>query len=734
MAVIINDEENLFTLQTRASTYQMKVDKDGRLLHTYYGRKTAAEDLSYLFYEGESFFTVYPYESKDRSGSLELLAQEYSTSGSGDLRTAGLDIVNSDGSSVTDLRFKSYQLTNDKYRLESLPTFFALENERVETLKIVLFDEVSEVQVELLYGIFEEKDVITRAVKITNRGLNALTIRRAQSLVLDFPYGNFDLIHFPGRWGAERNFERLALSQAKINFSSNYGTSSHAQNPGFILTEKAATETQGDCYGFNLVYSGNFLATAEQSNMGLSRVTLGLGDEHFSWELKKAAVFESPEAVMTFSAHGFEGLSHHFHRLIRQNLCRSKYSRSTNRPILINSWEAALFDFTGQKLIELAESAKDIGVDLLVMDDGWFGNRYDDNRALGDWTVNEEKLGMSLQELTERISELDLKFGIWFEPEMISEDSELYRCHPDWAMKFPNRQPNLARNQLVLDLSKAEVIDYLFEKISAVLDSADISYVKWDMNRPVTDWYSDQLPAERMGELQHRYVLNLYQLLERLTSKYQDILWEGCSSGGARFDLGMLAYQPQIWTSDNTDAINRLKIQYGTSFLYPLSAMGTHVTDVPAGLTGRVTDVQTRAYVAMAGTYGYEFDTRKLSEAEKAELLTFTKFYQRNQALIFDGDYYRLSSAADSDRAYTARQIVAPDKSMSLITIVYTDVCAYPAPVYLKLRGLDSASKYQVQGAEFLGSTLMNAGLKLKIPRGSTPSEQLLIKKIRLEI
>lgn len=718
MSIIVKDR--LFTLETAQTSYQMQVGAFEHLLHLYYGAKIPAEDTSYLLENTFRHFSPYPHGGTiAEPSSLDILPQELPTLGTGDLRTPALVIENADGTKTVDLTYQSYEILPGKYDLAGMPSFFAGADDNVETLKITLADNFSKVEVDLLYGVFPEKDIITRSTIVRNAGEQSLKILRAQSLNLDFISGDFDLIHFQGRWTMERQFERLPLSHTTMNFGSNYGISSPKQNPGFILASPDTTETSGEAYGFNLVYSGNFTATAEQSIIGQTRVTLGLGDNQFAWTLPAGESFTSPEAVLSYSDSGLGKLSQQFHKAIRENLQRSKFTK-TQRPVLINNWEATYFDFNGEKLIALAETAKEIGVALLVMDDGWFGNRFDDNRALGDWFVNEEKLGMTLGELTEQVNAKGLKFGIWFEPEMVNEDSDLYRAQPDWALTIPGRQPVLGRNQLVLDLSKKEVVDYLFERLSSILDSANIEYVKWDMNRPITDWTS--------SEQQHRYVLGLYKLLGGLTEKYPQILFEGCSSGGARFDLAMLAYQPQIWTSDNNDAINRLKIQYGTSFFYPVSSMGAHVAAVPGHQNGRTTPFATRAAVAMAGTYGYELDVTSMSAEEKAEAAAFSQRYKAHQELIYSGDYYRLASPFEGK--LSAWQIVAKDRSASLVTLVSTDVEGNAPYIYLKLRGLEAEAHYKIDGKSYSGALLMRAGYRFDIPNGDYPAQQIVLEKI----
>lgn len=724
MSIEVNQEKKSFTLQTTHTTYQMIVHDSGSLLHTYYGEKIPAEDLSYLLFDGECHFAPYPYENTARKGSLDVLTQEFPTVGQGDSRAIALDVMHQDGTHVLDLRYSSFELIKGKYNLETFPSFYATKDENVESLKITLKDALPKLEITLYYAVFEKSDLITRTVKITNHGTQSIQIYKIQSLVLDFPTGDFDLLHFHGKWAMERQIESLALEHAKISFGSNYGLSGNKQNPGFVLAKKNASEFLGECYGFNLVYSGNFEATAQKASLGQSRITLGIGDDQFSWKLEPEQSFEAPEGVMSYSNQGFSKLSQNFHDAIRKNLCRSKFTQE-KRPVLINNWEATYFDFTGEKLIEIARAAKPIGVDLFVMDDGWFGNRYDDNRALGDWTVNEEKLGMTLAELVESIHQLGLDFGIWMEPEMVNEDSDLYRAHPDWVLQFPHRKALLGRNQFVLNLARKEVVEYLYEKICQILDAAPISYLKWDMNRPLSDWYSKDLPADRQGELQTRYILGLYDILGRLTERYPDVLFEGCSSGGARFDLGMLAFHPQIWTSDNTDAINRLAIQYGTSFMYPISAMGTHVSVSPNHQNGRITPLKTRINVAMSGTFGYELDVSTLTCEEKKEAQLATKTYHTHQALIMTGDYYRIKE----DRKISAWQVVAKDKKESLLTYVVKENEGNPEFIYITLKGLLKDAVYEISQKSYKGSVLMSAGLKLKQPKSNVDSEQIYIQK-----
>lgn len=722
----IKFDKQTFQLHTKNTTYQLQIDTHGRLMHLHYGKKIEDTDLSYMLDEGiDRSYNINPYEVAFESNYfLNALPQEYPTLGYGDFRTPAIIIKNADGTTALDLHYKEHELVEGKYELPGLPATFG----EAESLKITLEDTASGIEVDLLYAVFVDKDIITRATIVRNVGYETITLKKVQSLSMDFLYGEFDLIHFQGHHVAERLYERTPIGHHLQHIGSNRGISSHQHNPGFILANPGTIENFGDCYGFNLVYSGNFNANIEKSETDSTRVTLGLGDDTFSWKLEAGQSFTAPEAVLSYSANGFAQLSQNFHKMVKENLSRSKFT-NTKRPILINNWEATYFDFTGEKLVEIANAAKAIGVDMLVMDDGWFGNRFDDNRALGDWFVNEEKLGGSLKGLVEKINALDMKFGIWFEPEMVSEESKLFKAHPDWAYRIPGRNPSMGRKQLLLDLSKTEVQDYLYETISAVLDSTNIEYVKWDMNRAITHWFNGELPTDQLGELQHRYMLGLYRLFDKVTSRFPNILFEGCAGGGGRFDLGMLYYQPQIWTSDNTDAINRLKIQYGTSFFYPISSMGSHVSVTPNHQTGRSTPLDTRFHVAMSGTFGYELDLTKMSTKEKEDSSRYTALYKQYQQLIFSGDYYRLTSPFDT-KQITAWQITAQDQSESLLTVVATDVIGNSPNIYLKLQGLDEQADYEINGKTYSGSALMNVGFKaMQQYTGNFPSAQFYIKR-----
>ena len=605
----------------------MGVGNYGQLLHLYYGKRLTG-DMRYLLTYYDRGFSGNPYEAEcDKTYSMDALPQEYPCFGNGDFRS---------------------------------PAAYDETGAESETLKAYLEDAPGGVRVTLLYGVFAELDIITRAVQITNCGTEAVHVEKAASAALDFMTGEFDVIHFHGRHGMERIFERTPVEHANQVFGSRRGASGHQQNPFVMLSGKQTGEDAGECYGCMLLYSGNFKA----------------------------------EAVLSYSANGFSTLSWNLHRLIRNHICRSAY-RDTKRPVLINNWEATYFDFTGEKIIEIAKQAAELGVEMLVLDDGWFGKRDDDLAGLGDWTVNEKKLGMPLSQVAEKIRALGMKFGIWIEPEMVCEDSDLYREHPDWAFTIPGRKPVRARYQLVLDYSRKEVVDGIFTQIAKVLDETKADYVKMDMNRHLTDVWSKTAGQQNQGAILHRYMLGVYDFLERLHERYPALLIEGCSGGGGRFDAGMLYYTPQIWCSDNTDAIERVKIQYGTSFAYPSCTVGSHVSAVPNHQTGRTTELATRAAVAMAGSFGYELDLNLLTE-EKEQVRAQIKNYHRFEMLIRQGRYYRLTDVWQK-KEYAAWEYCRPDGSEALVTVVTLDTQCNPATEYVKLRGLGEDKKYRVE-------------------------------------
>ena len=720
MAITFNETTRIFTLTTAHTTYQMQADAQGYLLHLYYGARTAGE-MDYLLNYGDRGFSGNPNSAgSDRTYSLDALPQEYPSLGTGDFRNYALNIENADGSQCCNPVYITHEIAAGKYSLKGL-TFVRAEENEAETLKIILEDPVTKVELHLLYGVLEKEDIITRSVIIKNAGKAPVTVKKAQSACLDFLHGDYDLIKFYGRHAMERNMERMPVSHESTRIGSRRGTSSHQYNPGVILAGKNTNEDSGSCYGMLFVYSGNFLVEAEKDQYDQTRIQMGLTDELFAYSLEAGAEFTAPEVILSYTNKGLSRLSQQYHHCIMNHICQGKYVHA-NRPVLINSWEAAYFDFTGDTIVELAKEAKALGIDMVVMDDGWFGKRNDDNSSLGDWYVNEEKLGGTLTKLIERVNAEGVKFGIWIEPEMVSEDSDLYREHPDWAITIPGRKPVRSRNQLVLDFSRKEVRDEIFKRICAVLDQGNVEYIKWDMNRSLADIYAPNVTYD--------YVLGVYDFLEKLTNRYPDILIEGCSGGGGRFDAGMLYYTPQIWCSDNTDAINRTRIQYGTSFFYPVAAMGSHVSAVPNHQTGRVTSMHTRGVAAMSGTFGYELNPALLNAKEKAEIRAQLAQYREYQELIREGDYYRLSNPFQDN--FAAWMVVSDDRSKALVSVIRLTAEANPPAAYVTLKGMEEDAFYREKttGKVYPGAALMEAGILLPAAVSEYEAYQIELERV----
>ena len=727
MSIIINEQEKIFTLHTKNTTYQMKANVFGVLLHTYYGQRADDMDMSYaIHHDMEEYTPKYVDITGDEMyARVDHLPQEISCFGCGDYRESALNIRNSDGTLGLQPVFYSTRVENGKYSIPSLPAFYG---ENAQTLVITLKDRVYDIFVHLYYGVFEEYDLICRSLRIENKTNKSIHIEKALSINLDFEYGNYDLISFQGKWASERHAQRVSVERGKTEVFSTRGASGHIMNPSCIFCEKDATETHGNAYGLALVYSGSFLISATKNFNDNSRIVAGINPENFDFEILPGEEFCTPEAALTFSGTGFETISHNFHEAIRNNLCRGKY-KNARRPVLINNWEGTYFDFTGEKLISMAKDASKLGVELFVMDDGWFGKRDDDYAGLGDWKVNEKKLGCTLAELAKGINDTGMKFGIWFEPECISQDSDLYRAHPDYAFTMPNRKPTLGRHQQILDMSRKEVRDNIYDQLCKVLDSANISYVKWDHNRNITDLYSCEVDSSKQGEIYHRYILGLYELLERITSRYPDILFESCAGGGGRFDLGMHYYMPQAWTSDDTDPIERLKIQHGTSFIYPVSTMGAHVSASPNHQTGRVTPLQTRGVVAYFGTYGLELDVNKMTDEEKEEIKRQIAEFKQHYELIQRGKYYRLTPPSGTNSMYCSWMVA--NESEALVAVVKNNNKPNYFPEVVRLRGLCADAYYTVNGkGKYLGRALMSLGLPIESGWGDYTSNLYHLVKI----
>ena len=632
-----------------------------------------------------------------------------------------------DGSFGCDLRYESHIIKDGKYGLSGLPAVYENSDmDKAQTLEITLSDKVSGIKVILYYGIIESLDIITRAANVINENKNNIYIEKLQSACLDFVSGNFDLITFYGRHAMERNIQRQSVGHGSYRIGSRRGTSSHQYNPLMILADSDANEDYGNCYAMSFVYSGGFLGEAEKDQYGQTRMQLGLMEEQFSYCLKSGESIIAPEVIMSYSDRGLAVLSQNLHKCIRENVCRGKYKNEV-RPVLVNSWEASYFDIDKNSIVNLAKNAAELGVEMLVMDDGWFGKRDDDNSGLGDWFTNENKIGCSLKELVESVNNCGIKFGIWVEPEMVNEDSDLYRKHPDWAFAVPGKKPVRSRNQLVLDFSRKEVVDYIYDSITKVIESGNIEYIKWDMNRSIANVYSSE--DKYQGNVYYDYVLGLYDFLERLNKNYPDILIEGCSGGGGRFDAGMLYYTPQIWCSDNTDAIDRTKIQYGTSFGYPVSAVGAHVSAVPNHQTGRSVSIDTRGVVAMSGSFGYELDLGKVSEAEKNTIKEQIKTFKKEAELIHNGLYYRLSDPYKDPVA--AWEFVSKDGDDVLVNVVCLKMHGNMQPLYVRFKGLNENVTYKdvKTGKIYPAEALMNIGMPFMPELGEYQSWQVELKR-----
>ena len=706
MAITFDRQHRVFKLDTNLSTYAFMVYRENYLVHLYYGAKIPDTDLSYLM--GRSRFASFsPSNAKvdDPLFSVDIQPMEYPTNGAGDYRISALSVRNASGDSVTDIRYVSHKIYDGKPALPGLPATFDRDG-KAQTLEVETLDAVTGLKATLLYTAFEDYPVIAKSVRLENTGNTPLTLERAYSSCLDLPTMDLDMIHVYGKWAKENTTVRHPLQHGIQSVQSKRGMTGHSCNPVLALPRHTATEEQGEVWGMNLIYSGNFAIDVEVDAQGCPRVLMGINPTDFRWRLDPGESFQTPEAVLVYSNAGLGGMSRTFHHFYLDHLCRSQWTKK-KRPLLINSWEAAFFDFDDDKLVEFAKEAKELGIDMLVMDDGWFGNRCDDSRALGDWWVNEDKLKGGLSHLIQRVNDLGVQFGIWYEPEMISPDSDLYRSHPDWAVCASGREKSLARNQCVLDMTRQDVRDSIFQQMYDVISQNNIAYIKWDCNRNITEAASMQLPPERQGEFFHRYVLGVYELMDRITTAFPHILLENCSGGGGRFDAGMLYYSPQIWTSDCTDAIERLTIQFGASLCYPIAAMGAHVSANPR------TDIHTRAAVAMCGTFGYELDPRKLTEEERQAVKDQVADYHKYYDLIHFGDFYRITSPTENhflcDWAF-----VSPDKSQVLFTRV---IMRRPENLYqpLCLPGLDPDKLYtdEETGKVYSGALLMHGGLDL---------------------
>ena len=730
MPIIFDKRTRALTIHTDHTTYQMQVDDIGCLLHLYYGRRTEGV-MAYLPSRFDRGTSASPHDKAgDRSYSLDFLPQEFPVQGAGDTRSPLLVVRDATGAFGCDLRYVRHEIRSGKYALAGLPAAYAdAEADEAQTLAVTLADARLGMEVELLYGVLPHLDVICRAAVVHNAGAGRIVVEKLQSACLDLVHGDFDLVSFPGRHAFERVPLRTPVEQMSLVASSARGSSSHQQNPLLLLCDRDTTETAGRCWAMEFVYSGSFKGEAARDQYGQTRLQLGLSDDLFSYPLEPGEELVAPEVIMTYAADGLGTISHNLHRCVREHVCRG-YWRDRVRPVLVNSWEAFYFDFDGDRLVKFAKTAAELGIELLVLDDGWFGNRNDDRRSLGDWAVNEAKLGGSLSQLIAAVNDVGLQFGIWMEPEMVSEDSDLFRAHPDWALALPGKPPVLGRDQLVLDLSRPEVADNVFAQICAVLDQGPVSYLKWDYNRLIIDIFSHATPDQ--GRVLYDYILGLYSVLERVCERYPQLLIEGCAGGGGRFDAGMLYYTPQIWCSDNTDALDRLLIQYGTSFGYPCSVVGAHVSACPNEQTGRETSFATRAVVADAGTFGYELDLNKLPEAFREKVRTQIAWHKRIAPLVQQGTYHRLSDPTSD--AVCAWEHVAEDGSLALVSAVVVEHHGYGRPCFVVPRGLTDGACYRdvERGDVYEANALMEMGicLPIRMKQGDYRAHTYLLERV----
>lgn len=707
MPIIFDSEKKIFKLDTLNSSYIFEIYQENYLVHLYYGAKIPDYNLkdfsSRRMYA--SFSASNPHIDEWRF-SADVVPFEIGCNGCADMRISSLQIRNADGNASTDMRYKSHKIYKGKPQLKGLPALYENEEGECETLEITTADAVTGAEAILLYTVFEKYSALTRSVIVRNASDKPFNIEKVMSFNLDMNGMDFDLITLYGRHNNERNFEKRPLSHGRQGIGSRRGSSSAQQNPFMALLRHGATEDHGDAYGFNLVYSCNHLCEIEVDFNNSSRVMMGIDPSDFSWKLDPGEEFYSPEAVLVYSDEGLGGMSRTFHKLYNNNLVRGPWKKA-KRPLLINNWEGTYFDFDDDKLFEIAKWAKETGIEMLVMDDGWFGKRNDDTCALGDWEVNENKLRGGIGSLISRIKGLGLKFGIWYEPEMISPDSDLFRAHPDWHIHVPNRENSIGRHQYVIDMTRQDVRDYLFNKMSEVLANNDIDYVKWDFNRNITEAGSAILPAERQSEFFHRFILGTYGLMDRILKAYPHLLLENCSGGGGRYDPGMMYFSPQIWCSDNTDALSRVDIQFGSSLCYPASVQGAHVS------ASRRSGYETKRNVAMWGSFGYELDPAKISEEAREEIKTQIADYHKYYDLIHYGDLYRLINPWD-DPYRVAWEFVSEDKSQAMFTVVIK-FFKEARNFFIKLKGLDPEKYYKCDADNevYSGALLMNAGFSL---------------------
>lgn len=724
-------DTRVFHLQNKQISYLISIEEGGLLSHLYFGNRIRK-------YHGER---KYPQINRGFSGNLPLstnhafskdaLLQEYSGNNTGDYHTPAIVIRNKNGSRSTDFRYHTYEIVSGKPELSGLPSSYVINNDEAQTLIITLKEATMSLFLKMSYTIYKSRPVITRNVELINDTDVDINIEKIASMQLDLSAQEREVISLPGAHVSERQLQRQTIQQGMLQFDSKRGTSSHQMNPFIAIVDPNTDEFNGDAIGVMLVYSGNHQLTVESDQIGQTRIVAGINELNFDWKLRPTEHFQTPEVILSYSNNGLNGMSQTYHHLLRERVARGRFQYA-DRPILINNWEATMFNFNEEKITKIVKDAQPLGIEMFVLDDGWFGHRDNDNSSLGDWYVDQSKLPHGLQKLSKMVHNHGMQFGLWVEPEMISEDSDLFRTHPDYALQEPNRGISPSRDQFVLDFSRQDVVDNIYHQLSNLLDSVDIDYIKWDMNRSLSEVYSLKFKADQEGEVFHRYVLGLYELLEKLTTEFPEVLFEGCSGGGGRFDAGMLYYAPQSWTSDNTDPVARQKIQYGTSLAYPISSMTAHVSESPNQQTGRISTIETRGAVAMSGVLGYELDPATLSYEEQNIVKSQIEFYKKHRHLIQFGDFIRLGSPFESNQP--AWEFVSPDQSEVLLFTFKTLADARKLPYVTKLQGLVAEENYleEETGKVFGGDELMNLGLYNKPKtKGDFISEVRYFKQVK---
>lgn len=711
MSIHVNEEHKLFHLQTAKTSYIFKILENGNAGQLYYGPQIPVKKDYPNLASREEHDCTNTLTVDQSDFQLELIKQEYAGLGKGDYRYPAYQITYPNGSRTSEFEYTGYEVADGKERLKNMPSAFDDQGDDSQTLTVTFKDELANLVLQLHYTVFEKEDVIVRSATFINHGQEAVTLDRALSLQLDLPDHDYDMLQFSGSWARERHLIRTPLRSGIQSIGSLRVASSHQQNPFFALARPHTDNHQGAAFGFNFIYSGNFIDSVEVDQFDTTRVLVGINPDDFGWKLANGESFQTPEAVMTYTSDGLNQMSQQLGAFYQDHLI-NQYFAHQDRPILINNWEATFMDFNEAKLMKIVDQADKLGIEMFVLDDGWFGHRDDDKSSLGDWFVDQKKFSNGISGFADRVHDKGMKFGLWFEPEMISIDSKLYEKHPDWMIATPGRQGTPARNQYVLDMTRQEVVDYLFEHMSAIIKQTKLDYIKWDMNRNITEMYGAKLPADQQLEFPHRYILGVYQLYARLTEAFPKVLFESCASGGGRFDLGMMYYAPQAWCSDDTDAVERIKIQDGTSYGYTQNMWGAHVSAVPNDQVGRLTSLDTRAAVAYFGDFGYELDITKMAADELATIKKQVAFYKQYRHLFQFGKFYRLDNPDTNNDNVYGWQVVNEDRSEAILTRFQILNGANPAYIRVYFAGLDPEATYTVNDGEehFSGAELMNAG------------------------